>query len=117
MAQHHFRVPHRPDPRRRPRHDEGTALQRRSPREERDRLRDTENHLFGARVLNDGAVVDGFDAEGVGVGKLRLRHEHGANRGGGVEAWTLSVFANGRKKGTREREGGPHLSSTTTGYS
>ena len=86
MLQHNLRIPHRPDPRRRPRHDERSPLQRRPLRQKRNHVRDAEDHFLGARVLYDVAVVDGFDAEGVRVRDVGLRDEEGADGRGGVEA-------------------------------
>ena len=63
MLQHHLWISHRPDPRRRPRHDQRSPLQRRALGEISDHVRDAEDHLFRTAVLNDGAVVDGFDTE------------------------------------------------------
>ena len=79
-------APHGTDTRRRPRHDERAPLQRRPLRQERDHVGDAEDHLFRAAVLDDGAVVDGFDAEVVRIRDGGLRHEDGADGGGGVEA-------------------------------
>ena len=87
MVQDHLRVPHGPDPGRRPRHDERSPLQRGPLRQERDGLRDAEDHLLCVSVLDDGPVVDGFDAEVAGVGDLLLRDDDGANGRGGVEPW------------------------------
>ena len=86
MTQHDLRLPHRPDARRRARHDERAALQRGALRQEGDRLRDAKDHFLRVRVLDDGAVVDGFDAEGVRVGDVRWHDEDGANGRGGVES-------------------------------
>ena len=87
ILQNNLRIPHRPDPRRRPRHDERPPLQRRPLRQKRNHVRYTEDHFFGARVLDHVAVVDGFYAEGVRVRDVGLRDEDGADWGGGVEAW------------------------------
>lgn len=86
VLQHHLRVPQHADARRSPRHDQGPPLQRRPLREVRDRLLDAEDHLLRAGILDDGAVVDGFDAEGVRVWEGVARDEEGADGGGGVEA-------------------------------
>ena len=86
MIQNDLRLPHRPDPRRRPRHDQRPALQRGSLGQESDRLRHAEDHFFRIRVLDDGAVVDGFDTQVVRVGDVLLRDEDGANGRGGVES-------------------------------
>ena len=86
MVQNHLGIPHRPDPRRRPRHDQRTALQGGSLGQESDHFRHAEDHLLGGRVLDDVPVVDGFDAEVVRVGDVLLRDEDGADGRGGVEA-------------------------------
>ena len=104
MAQRHFGVPHGPDARRRPRHDQGPALQRGALREEGDGLGHAEDHLRGARVLHHGAVVDGLDAQGVRVRDLRPRDENGADGRGGVEAWARVVGFEFWGNGCGERE-------------
>ena len=85
MVQNDLWIPHRPDPRRRPRHDERPPLQRRPLREERNRLLDAEDHFLRVAVLDDGPVVDGFDGEIVRVGEGVLRDDDGTDGGGGVE--------------------------------
>ena len=87
MPQHDLGLPHRADARRRPRHDQRPPLQRRALRQERDRLRDAEDHLARVGRLDRGAVVDGADGQRVRGREVRGRHEAGADWGGGVEAW------------------------------
>lgn len=92
MIQNDFWIPHRPDPRRRPRHDQRSPLQCRPLREERNRFLYAEDHFFRVAVLDDVAVVDGFDGEIVRVGDGVWRDDDGADGGGGVETWGALVL-------------------------